>query len=295
MDIGIGLPNSVPGLDGRLLVDWARRAEGQGFSTLVTIDRLLFPNYESLITLATAAGVTERVRLMTDILISPYRNNTPLLAKQAVSVDNISGGRLVLGLAPGWRQDDYRASGVDYAARGRILDEQLAELRRLWAGEPVDDLGEVGPEPAREGGPEIMIGGEVKAAYRRAAEHGSGWTLGGGTPDRMREGREALDAAWSEAGRPGNAKASVLAYFSLGPNAQEAANAYIHAYYDAMGEEIADAIAGSVATDEDTVAGYAQAFQDAGADELVLFPCSTDVEQVELLAGAVGDRLRATG
>lgn len=291
MDIGIGLPNSVPGLDGRQLVDWARRAEDNGFSTVGTIDRLLFPNYESLIALAAAAAVTERVRLMTDILISPYRNNTPLLAKQAVSIDNASGGRLVLGLAPGWRQDDYRASGVDYTARGRILDEQLAELDRLWAGGPVDGLGEVGPAPAREGGPEIMIGGSAKAAYRRAARYGSGWTMGGGTPDQMREGRAALDAAWSEAGRSGRAKASVLAYFSLGPNAKEAANAYIHAYYDAMGEEVAEMIAESVAVDEDTVANYAQAFEEAGADEVVFFPCSTDVEQVELLVGALGDRL----
>ena len=93
MDVGIGLPNSVPGLEGPVLVDWARSAEEQGFSTLGTIDRPLFPNYESLVTLAAAAAVTERIRLMTDILIAPYRNNTPLLAKQAVSIDNISGGR----------------------------------------------------------------------------------------------------------------------------------------------------------------------------------------------------------
>jgi alkanesulfonate monooxygenase SsuD/methylene tetrahydromethanopterin reductase-like flavin-dependent oxidoreductase (luciferase family) len=291
MDVGIGLPNAVPGLDGRQLVDWARAGEESGFSTLGTIDRLLFPNYESLVALATAAAVTERVRLMTDILISPYRNNTPLLAKQAVSVDNISGGRLVLGLAPGWRDDDYKASGVDHAARGRILDEQLAEMTRLWRGESIDGLGTVGPEPERAGGPEIMLGGGAKAAYRRAARYGSGWTMGGGTPDQLREGREALDAAWSETGREGRAKVSVLAYFCLGPNAKETASAYIHSYYDPMGEEIANMIAESVAVEEETVAGYAQAFEDAGANEVVFFPCSTDVGQVEALAGALPDRL----
>jgi alkanesulfonate monooxygenase SsuD/methylene tetrahydromethanopterin reductase-like flavin-dependent oxidoreductase (luciferase family) len=287
MDVGIGLPNSVPGLEGPVLVDWARGAEERGFSTLGTIDRLLFPNYESLVSLAAAAAVTERIRLMTDILIAPYRNNTPLLAKQAVSIDNISGGRLVLGLAPGWRDDDYKASGVDHAARGRILDEQLAEMTRLWQGESIDGLGAVGPEAARVGGPEIMVGGGVRAAYRRAAQYGSGWTMGGGTPDQMREGREALDAAWSEAGRSGRAKASVLTYYCLGPNAKETASEYIHAYYDPMGEEIANMIADSVAVDEDTVAAYAQAYEDAGADEVVFFPCSTDVGQVEALARAL--------
>ncbi len=292
MDVGVGLPNSVPGLDGRLIVDWARRAEERGFSTLGTIDRLLFPNYESLIVLATAAAATERIGLMTDILISPWRNNTPLLAKQAVSIDNISGGRLVLGLAPGWRDDEYKASGVDYAARGRILDEQLAEMTRLWRGESVDGLGSVGPEPARQGGPEIMLGGEAKAAYRRAARYGSGWTLGGGTPERVEAGREALDSAWSEAGREGRAKVSVLTYFCLGPNAREAASEYIHAYYGQMGEETASMIADSVAVDEETIAGYGQAFEDAGADETVFFPCTTDPGQVDALAGALGDRLR---
>ncbi len=291
MDVGIGLPNAIPGLDGRRLVDWAQSAEGRGFSTLGTIDRLVYPNYESLVALATAAAVTERVRLMTDILISPLRNNTPLLAKQAASVDNISGGRLVLGLAVGVRDDDYKASGIDFAARGRILDEQLAEMKRLWSGEPVDGLGGVGPEPAREGGPEIMVGGGVKAAYRRAAQYGTGWTMGGGTPDQLREGRQALDAAWAEHGRSGSPRASALTYFSLGPNAEENARSYIHNYYGAMGEDTASMIAESVATDEDTVAGYAQAFEDAGADEVVFFPCSTDVEQVELLAGALGNRL----
>lgn len=291
MDLGIGLPNAVPGLDGRRVVDWARSAEERGFSTLGTIDRVLFPNYESLVVLAAAAAVTERIRLMTDILIAPLRNNTPVLAKQAASLDNVSGGRLVLGLAPGIRADDYKASGVDYAARGRILDEQLAEMTRIWAGQSVDGLGAVGPEPARGGGPEIMVGGGVKAAYRRAAQYGSGWTMGGGTPDQMREGREALDSAWSQAGRSGRAKASVLTYFCLGANAEETARDYIHTYYGAMGEDVANMIADSVAVDEETIAGYAQAFQDAGADELVFFPCSTDPEQVELLAGALGDRL----
>jgi alkanesulfonate monooxygenase SsuD/methylene tetrahydromethanopterin reductase-like flavin-dependent oxidoreductase (luciferase family) len=291
MDVGIGLPNSVPGLDGRQLVDWARGTEERGFSTLGTLDRLLYPNYESLIALAAVATVTERVRLMTDILISPYRNNTPLLAKQAVSLDNVSGGRLVLGLALGWREDDYKASGVDFAARGRILDEQLAEVTRLWRGESVDGLGSVGPEAAREGGPEIMVGGGVRAAYRRAAQYGSGWTLGGGTPDQLREGREALDSAWSEAGREGRAKTSALTYFCLGPNAKEMARAYIHSYYEQKGEEVASMIADSVAVDEETVAGYAEAFEEAGADEVVFFPCSTEPEQVGLLAGALADRL----
>ena len=97
MDIGIGLPNAVPQLAGHRLLEWARRSDEAGFATLGTIDRLVYPNDESLVALSAAAGVTERIRLMTSVLLAPLRP-TPLLAKQAASVDNISGGRLVLGL-----------------------------------------------------------------------------------------------------------------------------------------------------------------------------------------------------
>lgn len=118
MDIGIGLPNAVRGVERRGIVDWARQAEQAGFSTLGTIDRIAYPSYESLITLAAAAAVTERIRLTTDILIAPVRGNTALFAKQAATVDQLSGGRLVLGLAVGGRPDDYEAVGEDFHAAG---------------------------------------------------------------------------------------------------------------------------------------------------------------------------------
>ena len=293
MEVGIGLPNAIPGLDARRLVEWARSAEERGFATLGTIDRLVYPSHEPMVALTAAASVTERVRLMSDILIAPLRRTTAMLAKQAVSLDNLSGGRFTLGAAPGIRDDDYAAAGVDYHRRGSIFDEQLAEMRRIWAGEAVDGAGPVGPPPAREGGPELMLGGSVDAAFRRAAQHGIGWTMGGGTPDQLRDARQKLEAAWEREGRSGSPRTSALAYFSLGSDARENAEWYIHHYYgSAAGREVAEQILGSVAMDDDTVAGYVQAFEDAGADEVVFFPCSTDPEQVERLAGAVGDRLR---
>src|SRR5207253_7871718 len=98
MEIGIGLPSTIPGVDRDSLLDWARRSDEAGFSLLGTIDRLVYPNYESLIALAAAAGVTERIGLATAILIAPLRN-AAILAKQSPTIDNLSDGRLTLGLA----------------------------------------------------------------------------------------------------------------------------------------------------------------------------------------------------
>ncbi|HEX5622105.1 MAG TPA: LLM class flavin-dependent oxidoreductase, partial [Solirubrobacteraceae bacterium] len=153
MDVGIGLPNTVPGVDKAGIVDFARTAEEAGFSSLGTIDRTAYGNYESLIALAAAAAVTERIGLVTDILIAPLHSNTALFAKQAATIDHLSGGRLVLGLAPGGRQDDYEIGGVDFSRRGRLFDRQLEDLAGFWRGD-----GGVGPAPAN-GRPGLLIGG----------------------------------------------------------------------------------------------------------------------------------------
>src|SRR5262252_8700213 len=113
MDIGIGLPATIPGIEGRRLLEWARRAEERGFTSLGVIDRLVYDNFEPLIALTAAACATERVRLLTCVLLGPLRANPALFAKQAASLDRLSNGRLVLGMAVGSRDDDFQTSGLD--------------------------------------------------------------------------------------------------------------------------------------------------------------------------------------
>jgi alkanesulfonate monooxygenase SsuD/methylene tetrahydromethanopterin reductase-like flavin-dependent oxidoreductase (luciferase family) len=282
MDVGIGLPNAVPGTTGEQLTEWARRADAAGFSTLGTIDRLVYPNLEPLVALAAAAAVTERIGLATTILIAPSRNNPALIAKQAASVQHLSGGRLVLGIAVGGREDDYEQAGVDFDSRGHGFEATLERLKRIWADSSGDYT--IGPDVS-ENPPPLVIGGSIDATYRRAAELGDGWIMGGGTPDMFAEGRGKLEAAWEQAGRDGEPHRMSLAYFSLGDEGEASANSYLKHYYSFLGE-YADQIAASAATDPDTVRAYVEAFEQAGCEELIIFPSSSDPEQVDLLAEA---------
>lgn len=285
MDVGIGLPSTIPGVEGDQVLEWARRAEARGFSSLGTLDRLVYGNDEPLVTLAAAAAVTERIRLATTILIAPYRANAALIAKQAATVDHLSNGRLVLGVGVGAREDDYTASGVEFRTRGARFDAMLAEWQRVWAGEPFGTAGAIGPRPPG-GRPTLIIGGTAKVAFDRVARFGDGWIMGGGSPDQFREGAAAARAAWQAAGRDGSPRTMALAYFALGDDAEAAAQAYLGDYYAFLGD-VAGQIAGSAATDAAAVRQRVEAFTDAGCDELVLFPCKPTPDQVDLAADAI--------
>jgi alkanesulfonate monooxygenase SsuD/methylene tetrahydromethanopterin reductase-like flavin-dependent oxidoreductase (luciferase family) len=287
MDIGIGLPSTIPGVAGETIVEWAQRAEANRFSSLGTVDRVVYPNFESLITLAAAAGVTRRIRLLTSILIAPLRNGG-ILAKQAASLDALSGGRLTLGLGVGIREDDFQAAPASYEDRGRRFEEQLALMKRAWAGEPIsDDVGPIGPPPARPGGPEILIGGIRPAAIRRVARWGDGFIGGAAGPEMAQQGYGVAEQAWREAGRPGRPRFVVGNYYALRPNAVERAGEYIRHYYASAGP-IADTLANAVPSTPDAIKATIGAFADIGADELVLAPCIPEVDQVDRLAEIVG-------
>jgi alkanesulfonate monooxygenase SsuD/methylene tetrahydromethanopterin reductase-like flavin-dependent oxidoreductase (luciferase family) len=286
VEIGIGLPTTVPDTEGRTLVEWARRAEEAGFSTLGTIGRLVYPNYDDLIALAAAAAVTERIRLTTSILIAPLHANAALLAKQAASLDRLSDGRLVLAVGIGGRDDDYVASGLPTTGKASRLEELIEELKRVWSGEERGHAGAIGPTPTRKGGPELIIGGHDEAVFRRAARLGDGWIMGGGTPQMFAQLAGKVDQAWQEAGRSDSPRKLSLAYFALGPRAREQADAYMQHYYGWLGE-FADQIAAGVAVSEEMVKAYVAGFEQSGCDELIFIPSSSELDQVALLADAV--------
>jgi alkanesulfonate monooxygenase SsuD/methylene tetrahydromethanopterin reductase-like flavin-dependent oxidoreductase (luciferase family) len=275
MEVGIGLPSTIPDVDSGQLTEWARRADDAGFSTLGTLDRLVYPNWEPLIALTAAAAVTERIRLTTAIAILPLRANAALVAKQAATLHHLSGGRLVFGVGVGGREDDYDASGVPMRGRGKRFEQMLEQIERTWQGD------EIGPKV--DPPPPILIGGGAEVVYERVARYGAGWISGGGPPDALSEGREKTLAAWKEAGREGEPRIAGLFYFALGDNAERAADEYLHHYYAFLGEH-ADGVAASAATDEETITQYLDGYAAAGCDEVILYPCSPDPDQVDLLA-----------
>ncbi len=277
MQIGVGLPSVIPGVQGKDVLAWARKADAGPFSSLAVIDRLVYPNYETLITLAAAAGTTQRIRLMPSVLLAPLRN-AALLAKQAASLDALSGGRLTLGLGVGGREDDFIAAGVPFHRRGKIFEEQLTTMKRIWLGQPFsDDIGPIGPAPAQPGGPELLIGGYSPVAIQRVGRWGVGYI----------SGFRLAEESWKAAGREGNPRLVGAMYYALGPDAAERGGAYIRHYYSFMGP-MADLMAKMLPTSLEAIKGAIQGFSDIGTDELILWPCIPDLEQLDQLAQLIG-------
>jgi alkanesulfonate monooxygenase SsuD/methylene tetrahydromethanopterin reductase-like flavin-dependent oxidoreductase (luciferase family) len=284
VQIGIGLPNAIRGTTGDALVAWARRAEARGFSTLGTIDRIVYPSYESMMALAAAGAVTERIGLMTDILLAPTRNPV-LLAKEAASVDQLSGGRLSLGLAVGGRPDDYAAVGRPFERRGEMFDEALDLMHRTWMGELVGGAEHpVGPKPVNGRSVRVLVGGMTDHAIRRTVRWGAGWTAGGAPPDATGSFAARVREAWSDAGKEGAPHLVALSYFGIAD--AETAGAYIKDYYAFLGP-VADHIAAGVRRTSEDLRTAVEGFSAAGIDELIFFPTINETDQVDLLADAV--------
>ena len=283
MDVGIGLPATIPGVEGRAIVDWAVKADQGPFSSLAVLDRLVYPNFESMVVLGAAAAVTSRIGLMTTILLAPLRSGA-MLAKQAASVDSISGGRLTLGLGIGGRPDDFVAGESDARTRGRRFERQLATMKRLWTGESYsEDAGPIGPPPARVGGPEVLIGATTPAAMARVARWGDGFIAAGGDPNAARVSYESILEDWNASGRQGRPRFVAATYFALGPDAADSVHGYINDYYGFM-PEFAGMIASAAPSTPERVRSVLDSHADVGVDEFLLWPCNPGLDQVDRLA-----------
>ncbi|WP_433305235.1 LLM class flavin-dependent oxidoreductase [Actinoplanes sp. CA-030573] len=279
MDISIGLPNTLDH-PGPLLIEWARRAEQRGFASLGTIDRIVYPSYDTMTSLAAAAGATSRIRLISGVLLAPLYQPV-WLAKAAASLDAISGGRLTLGLGVGGRADDFTAMGRSMRERGSDMDRALEVMRTVFDG---GKLGEDEFPVARHGRPRLLIGGNSDAAVRRTIAYGQGWIGGGGSPQQLAPMLERVRREWRAAGREGEPRFAALAYFGLSD--EQASRRSLSTYYGFLGDMATMVADGALRTPQ-ALRDAVKAFEEIGLDELILDPSVPDIAEVDRLADAV--------
>ncbi|WP_367137314.1 MULTISPECIES: LLM class flavin-dependent oxidoreductase [Streptomyces] len=271
MRISIALPNTVPGADGGLLTEWAKRAEDRGFASLAVTERLVYPGHDPLLTLAAAAAATSRIGLLTNVLIGPLRT-APVLAKSVATLASLSAGRLVLGMGPGVREDDFEAAGRSFAGRREAFEEQLELLGRGSAGGP-------GAGP----GVPVLVAGLSAAAVRRVVRWGDGWTAPGLEPEEVLPFAARVRRAWSEGGRSGAPRVVALARFALGEDVERESAAFVRDYFSVLGAEAEEFVAKTPRT-PDRIRRAVAALADGGVDEVVMHPTAAALSQVDRLA-----------
>ena len=293
MDIGVALPQMAPDYASDTTVRWSRGIDEGPFSSVSAGERVTFTNPEMVASLAAAAAVTERVRVMANVWVLP-QHPPAMVAQQVGTLDQLSGGRLTVAVGVGGREEDYRALGSPLERRHQRLDEAVTELRRLLDGGPAYDGGApVGPLPVQEGGVPILAGALGPKAMARAARWAdgvSGFSVGGKKRDFASVNRLA-DEAWSAAGRA--APTRVNGFFCcLGvEDSLPRLRAFAERYLGFMGPELAAALAAEVhAADAGSVRRALDDAEDAGCDEVVLVPATADPACLDALSDLVSRR-----
>ncbi len=300
-------PGETPDADG--LIAYAERAEALGFESLWVWDHILlgvdpsFPILDSLTLLTAIAARTERIKLGTSVLVLPLRNPV-VTAKVLASIDRISHGRLVLGMAAGWYAREFDAVGVPFKQRGRIFERNLELILRLWAEDAVSvEVDEFNlrnavllPKPLQTPRPTVLIGGYVDVVLRRAARMADGWLTYFYTAEGFANSWAKVKGFAKEYGRDPESLISTnqLAIY-VGPPKQEAdapMRQWLTTEWDVAkwsDSTVEHAICG---TPEECVAQL-RPHVEAGVDRIIFVPYRYQPEQVELIAREVIPRLTA--
>ena len=284
MRLSMTLPTMAGGIDRGLLRAWCQAVDEGPFHALAVGERIGFDNLEMHTTLTFAAAATERVRLASTLTIMPMYA-TAWAAKSLATLDVVSGGRLDLVVGVGGRRHDYDRAERSFAGRHQRLDDQVAELRRIWAGGDVDGV-PVGPAPVQSGGPPIFasaMGPKSTARAARWADGNMGFPLAPDTDDHETSVRTMVDA-WAAAGRAERPYVSTSFWYSLGDGAAAELDGYARRYLGIFGDEAAAMMASmcSAAGAEATLASIDRC-RAAGMDELYLVPTSSDPDHLSEL------------
>lgn len=311
VQFGVAIRNFVgPGEtpDVGALIAYAQRAEELGYESLWAWDHVLlgvdpsFPVLDSLTILTALAVSTTRIRLGTGVMVLPLRNPV-VTAKVLASLDQISAGRLLLGVASGWYAREFDAVGVSFKDRGRIFERNFDLLVRLWTEdavtEQVDELNlrsaVLLPKPVQKPHPPILIGGYIDRVLRRAGQKGDGWLTYFYTPESYSKSWTKVVEAAEKAGRdPSKLTGTNQLAIYVGPSRAEADGPMRHWLSTEW-----DIAKWSDSTIEHAIRGTAdecveqiQAHVDAGVDRIILIPYRYQPEQLEMIASDVIPKLR---
>src|SRR5215831_7012981 len=299
-------PGEVP--DVGEIYAYAERAEALGFESLWAWDHVLlgvepaFPILDSITILGAVAARTRRIKLGTGVLVLPLRN--PVTAAKAIgTLDVISNGRLILGVAAGWYAREFDAVGVPFKQRGRLFERNLDILTRLWTEERVtlkqDELNlreaVMRPRPAQRPRPPILIGGYVDAVLKRVATKGDGWLTYFYTPDSYARSWQKILSFAREAGRDpstltGTNQLAILVGASRAET-EEPMRRWLSTEWDVAAwseSTIEHAIRGSVKECIEQLRAHIA----SGVDRLILIPYRYQPDQVEIIAREILPALR---
>jgi len=293
MKIGVCLPYMERDLDRDRLLTWCRSIDEGPFSSLSCGERITAYTIEMRTMLGAAAAVTERVRIVPSLYVLPM-HSAVWAAKEIATLDVISNGRVTVTVGVGGRPMDYQAVGASFERRHVRMDEQVAEMRRIWKGDPpFPGADEVGPQPVQEGGPPIWAGTLGPKATRRVAHWADGvymWS-GNGVGAEIEHMIHQMDLAWEEAGRDAPGRRIAGFWLSLANDASARLQQYVFDYMKFLGEDVARAVAKTMTRcTPDAVNESLDAMQELGCEEVFLVPATSDVADIEAITALIEKR-----
>ena len=280
MQVGFGIPNNFGIDDPNDLVKLAQAAEGLGYNSVWVREHLFHSSYveerlggkpyhDALTVLIAIGQATEKVRLGTSVLVLPW-HDPARLGKMVATLDQLSYGRIDLGIGVATTQDEFENLGVDFHTRGKRTDDMLAALQALWTQEVPEHQGEFyrysglkfSPKPYQKPYPPILVGGYSKAAFRRIVQFGDGWHTLRRSAKQFAEGLAEINRRMEEAGRdPKSLTNSITISFDFSGKAPKEAP-----------EDRLD-LGGT----DDDMAETVRAYRDAGLDEIVVSIGTMDI------------------
>lgn len=293
MKIGLCFPYTQENLTRDLILEWFRRVDEGPFSTLSCGERVVGTSIDMMAILPAAAAVTRRIRIAPTLYVLPMHPAVHV-AKHAATLDLISGGRTTITVGIGGRVHDYRCMEKEPVRRYAKLDEQVAVLRRIWAGEPPFEGTEpVGPRPVQPGGPPILAGVTGPKGIARAASWADGiysWS-GNGVGAEIARQLELVDASWNAARRSAPPKRVAGFWYSLAPDADARLKAYVYKYIKIIGDGPARAMASMVdRSSPDAVRASLDAYEALGVEECWLNSATAEIAEIDRLQELLAQR-----